>query len=82
MTDETKAVNSIDTLRSLADDQSLAIFKLGVVWAGIWIGGTEFTGISDEDADKMGRLLRREAERLTAIPNIPVLGKDGTVVKV
>ncbi len=64
-------IDQSDTLRSVADKHTLATFKLGVLWAGIWIGGTEFTGIRDDQADKIARLLMLEAERLTAIPMIP-----------
>ncbi len=59
-----------DTLHAIAEKHSLATFKLGVLWAGIWIGGTEFTGVEDAQADKIARLLLREAERLTAIPMV------------
>ena len=61
---------SVETLASMANNNTLAIFRLGVAWAGIWIGGTEFPGITDGQADKMGWLLIREAERLTAIPMV------------
>ena len=36
-----------DTLHEIAERHALAMFKLGVLWAGIWIGGTEFTGVED-----------------------------------
>lgn len=61
---------AINTLHTASSDHALAIFKLGVVWAGIWIGGTEFPGIRDDQADKIKRLLALEAERLTAVPSV------------
>ena len=63
-------VDHSDTLYFMAERHTLATFKLGVLWAGIWIEGTEFPGIEDEQADKIARLLMREAEQLTAIPMV------------